>query len=61
MRDIVVRVFDPWVVNSEEGHKVILADWNFDVGARGETLPIVDVEEKLRKLAVVNFNNHNWS
>ena len=61
MRDTVVRVSGPWDTDSEKESGAVPVVWNLDAGARRATLPTVDVEAKLRKLTVVDFNNRDWS
>jgi len=61
MRDTVVQVTGPGEAESEDERGAVPVALNWDSGSHGGTLPTADVETKLRRLIIINYNKRNWS
>ena len=55
----MVRVTGPWEAESKYMDRVVPIAWNLGSVSHVGTLHTVDVEEKFRMLATINYNNHN--
>ena len=57
----MIQVTGPWETESKSEHGAIPITWNLGPVAQRGTLPSADIEAKLQKWTVINYDHGNWS